>query len=275
MPRDENRFGSPADVSTAPLLHIEEGAGKPLIILQGFGTLPTTYRSSALLLGRRCRVIVPAIYWGQGMQWSADKVRHGLHQLLDDLEIERATFLAHSFGGGILLEFVARHEDRVADLVFADTLGMAHQWKLAREAARHPLRLLWMATPTAARDFGEAVINSPGHLIQAAWWGFESDRRIEALMVRERKIKTHVLWASRDSLLSRDDGKAFAADMDASFEAVESPLDKPVDHDWVYRHPWLLEERLEALDLWALRRPAGAQKRQDGSRENAAIGRAD
>lgn len=234
-----------------PLRHIEEGAGRPLVIMQGFGTLPETYRSSALLLGRRARVIVPALFANPG-RWSPADVHLGLERLLDDLQVDQATLVAHSFGGGLALEFATRCPERVADLVFIDTLGMSREWTLAAEAARHPFRLMWMATPAAARDFLTVLASAPVHLARAAWWGFMSDRRSEALAVRDSGLATHVLWASRDSLLSRDDGKAFAADLGASFAVVRSPLGTPIDHDWLYRHPWLLEDQLEPLKLWAL-----------------------
>jgi len=223
------------------------------VILQGFGTLPRTYRSTALLLGRRCRVVVPAIFGNRGMRWRPESVRDDLRRLLDELGIERATFVAHSLGGGLLLELAAACPERVADLVFIDTLGASREWTLAAEAARHPLRLLWMATPLAARDFATAVLGAPLHIVQAAWWGFVSDRRLDMRRVREAGIDTHVLWASRDSLLARDDGRAFAEGLAASFTVVRSPLGTPIDHDWLYRHPWLLVDQVNRLKLWALR----------------------
>jgi len=250
---DQSTVARPARSPSGTLSHLEVGAGRPLVILQGFGTLPRTYRSTALLLGRRCRVVVPAIFANRGLRWQPEAIREDLRRLLDELGIERATFVAHSFGGGLLLELAAACPERVADLVFIDTLGMSREWTLAAEAARHPMRLLWMATPTAARDFAAAALGAPLHLVQAAWWGFVSDRRHDVRRVRESGIDAHVLWASRDSLLARDDGRAFAADLDASFTVVRSPLGTPVDHDWLYRHPWLLADQVDRLQLWALR----------------------
>jgi pimeloyl-ACP methyl ester carboxylesterase len=257
--------------SAHPLPYFEVGAGRPLVVMQGFGTLPQTYRSAALLLGRQCRVVVPDLFGpgdpgsggsgsggsgsggsGSGGGWGAAEVLDRFDALLDHLGIDRASMIAHSFGGGLQLELAAQRPDRVADLVFVDTLAMSREWSLARETAAHPFRLLWMATPRAARDFALAVGRHPAHMAQAAWWGFVSDRSVATRAVREAGITCHVLWASRDSLLSRRDGKSFAEDLEASFAVVRSPLGHPIDHDWMYRHPWLLQEKVEQLKLWAL-----------------------
>ncbi len=235
-----------------PLLpHVEHGAGRPLVLFQGFGTRPESYESTARLVGRRCRVVVPAMFALEG-RWRPERALGELERLLEALGIDRASFVAHSFGGGLLLELFARRRDLVADLVFCDTLAMAREWRLAEEAAGHPLRLVWMATPRAARDFVLVAAMHPLQLLQAAWWGFVSDRRAVTDEVRRATIDCHVLWASRDSILKRSDGLAFALDLGASFSVVESPLGDPVDHDWLFRHPWLAEERLGELKLWAL-----------------------
>lgn len=155
--------------------------------------------------------------------------------------------------GPLQIQFAARHPDRVADLVFADTLALSRGWTLACEAFRHPLRLLWMATPRTVRDFAVATARHPFHLLQAAWWGFVNDRQQLADAVREAELDAQVLWASRDSLLSRRAGEALAADLNASFTMVRGRFSMPADHDWLYRHPWLVREHLEELTVWALR----------------------
>jgi hypothetical protein len=62
----------------------------------------------------------------------------------------------------------------------------------------------------------------------------------------------HVLWANRDSLLSRSDGRAFARELGASFDVAREPDARPVDHDWMYGHPELLVAHLAELILIAL-----------------------
>ena len=240
---DESTVAPPDRRSSPSSAHLEVGAGRPLVTLQGFGTLPRTYRSTDLLLGRRCRVVVPAIFGNRGTRWRPESVRDDLRRLLDELGTEWATYVAHPLGGGLLLELAAACPERVADLVFIDTLGASREWTLAGEVVRHPLRLLWMATPTRP-GLRHCGAGRPLHIVQAAWWGFVSDRRLDMRRGREAGIDTHVLWAPRDSLLARDDGRAFAEGLAASFTVVRSPSGTSIDHDWLDRHPWSLVDQV-------------------------------
>jgi hypothetical protein len=95
------------------------------------------------------------------------------------------------------------------------------------------------------------VLTHPRQVAQAAWWGFRSSRRGESRRVAALGLSAHVLWANRDSLLSRQDGIAFARELNASFTVADSAGGKPVDHDWIYRHPKLFVEHLARLDLVA------------------------
>jgi pimeloyl-ACP methyl ester carboxylesterase len=163
------------------------------------------------------------------------------------------TLLGHSFAGGIELGYACRYPESVVELVFTDTLAMAREGPLAEEAMRHPVRLLWMATPSAAVSFGGTVLTHPRQVVQAAWWGFRSGRRRESERVAALGLRAHVLWANRDSLLSRKDGMALARELHASFTVADAGDGKPVDHDWIYRHPRLFVDHLARLDLDALR----------------------
>ena len=65
-------------------------------------------------------------------------------------------------------------------------------------------------------------------------------------------VRSHVLWAERDTLLSRDEGRRFAHDLRATFEVASGDGADPIDHDWMYRHPRLFVHHLERLGLAAL-----------------------
>lgn len=218
--------------------------------MQGFALRPRTYHNTVRLLAERCRVLVPALFDGHGARWSPDLVLADLEATLDDLGLDTVTMVGHSFGGALELLFAASRAERVTELVFADTLAMSREWTLAAEAV-HPVHLLWMATPGAALDFATSALAHPLSLAQAGWWGFRSDRRHAVDVVAATGIACHVLWADRDSLLSRSDGAAFARDLGADFTVVHSPSGAPVDHDWIYRHPPLLPAQLHALGVRA------------------------
>jgi pimeloyl-ACP methyl ester carboxylesterase len=233
-------------------LPIDSGAGPVVVMLPGFGLSPALYRGTAELLARRgqCRVLVPDLYRIAG-GWDYDTIVARLQRTLDARDAERVTMIAHSFAGGIQLGFATRWPGRVVELVFADTLAVSREWPLAREATRHPFRLLRMATPSAAGAFSWSVLTHPREVLQAAWWGFTSDRVTSIDSVAAHRLPAHVLWANRDSLLSQSDGRTFARELDASFDVVRVPDGRPVDHDWMYRHPELFVAHLAELHLAA------------------------
>lgn len=230
--------------------HLEVGSGPAVVIMQGYAMQPRTYLRLAKLLSSRCRVIVPSLFGGDG-RWSSAQVVRDLSATLDALQLERVTMIGHSFGGGLQLNFAALHPDRVNEAVFVDTLAMSREWTLAAEAL-HPVHLLWMASPRAAVDFAHSWVTHPLRLAQAAWWGFTSDRREEVARLSASEFPKHVLWANRDSLLTRADGQRFARDMGADFKVVDGPGGAPVDHDWLYRHPDIAVRELQQVGLRVL-----------------------
>jgi pimeloyl-ACP methyl ester carboxylesterase len=194
-------------------------------------------------------VVLIDIYAIRG-PWRYDDVLRAFTITLDRLELERASFLAHSFGGGIELGFAVRHPERVVELIFCDTLAVSREWVLADEAMSHPLSLLGMATPRAAVDFIRSWVTHPRQLVDAAWWGFTSGRSQDIHMIAEAGLPAHVLWANRDSLLNRRDGQELARELHASFTVADAP--GYVDHDWMYRHPRLFVDHLDQLGLSVL-----------------------
>jgi pimeloyl-ACP methyl ester carboxylesterase len=222
--------------------------------MQGFAMQPRTYLGAARLLAERCRVLIPALFAEPGFSWAPERVLDDLEATLDAHGLDQVTMIGHSFGGALELNFAARRPERITELVFVDTLAMSREWTLAVEAV-HPVHLLWMATPGAAIDFTTSALTHPLCLVRAAWWGFSSDRRAQVEAISATGIPCHVLWADRDSLLSRSDGESFAADLGADFTVVHGQNRRPVDHDWVYRHPPLLIEHLERIGLRALPDP--------------------
>jgi pimeloyl-ACP methyl ester carboxylesterase len=237
-----------ADPTALPV-GLDEGSGRVLVLIPGYGTRPDTYQPLVRLLAQRCRVVLVDIYAIRG-PWRYADVLRSFVTTLDRLGLDRASFLGHSFGGGIELGCAVRQPERVVELVFADTLAVSREWVLAREALSHPWRLLGMATPRAAIDFMRSWVEHPRQLVDAAWWGFTSGRSEDIQRIAKAGIPAHVLWANRDSLLNRQDGQEFARELHASFTVVDAP--GYIDHDWMYRHPQLFVEHLDRLGLRVL-----------------------
>jgi pimeloyl-ACP methyl ester carboxylesterase len=239
-------------VANVPLpVPIDIGAGPVVVLLPGFALPPRLYLRTARLLAARVRVVVPELY-RLDAGWHYDDVVARLALTVDSLDVPRVTLIGHSFAGSVELGYATEHPQRIVELVFADTLAVSREWPLAEEAARHPLRLLWLATPSVATGFTHTVVTHPREVVQAAWFGFKSGRTDAAKRVAQLGLRAHVLWASRDSLLSRSDGQAFARDMHASFTVANPGRAHVVDHDWMYRHPHLFVHHLDQLGLEAL-----------------------
>jgi len=230
---------------------LDVGQGEPLVILHGFGMRPDTYGGLARLLAERCRVLIPDLFALRG-RWRYEDVVGALAATLEQRGLERVTLVGHSFGGGIELGYASRHPHRVRELVFSDTLAVAREWRLSTEVARHPTRLLRLATPRASVSFLRCWVDHPRQLADAAWWAFTSARERDSRAVARAGIPAHVLWANRDSVLSRPDGMRFAEELGATFTVAARSDGRPVDHDWMFLRPDLFVTVLDDIDQGVL-----------------------
>lgn len=230
---------------------VDVGSGPAVVVLHGYAMRPDTYGRLAALLAPRCRVVVPDLFGFRG-PWRYPKVLDGFTATLDRLGLDEVTLIGHSFGGGIELGFASRQPGRVVEAVFSDTLAVSREWGLADEAMRHPLGLLGLATPVAAAAFARSWLTHPRQLVEAAWWGFTSDRDRVSDVCAQDGLLSHVLWANRDSILARRDGERFARELGATFTVASAPDGRPIDHDWMFQEPELFVSHLERLELNAL-----------------------
>ncbi|MGA2520704.1 MAG: alpha/beta hydrolase [Acidimicrobiales bacterium] len=230
---------------------IDIGTGPPVVVFHGFAMRPATYRALADELAPRCRVLIPDLFAVRG-RWGYDRILRALTAALDQRGLERVTMVGHSFGGAIQLGFASSFPERTVELVFSDTLAVSREWRLADESLRHPLRLLRLATPKAASAFVRSWVEHPLQLADAAWWAFTEARDRIVHTVGDAGLPAHVLWANRDSVLSRSDGEAFAGALGASFTVAYGSGHTPIDHDWMFQQPALFVDYLERLGLHAL-----------------------
>jgi pimeloyl-ACP methyl ester carboxylesterase len=230
---------------------IDTGEGPVLVLLHGFAMTPGTYGGLVDLLATRCRVVVPDLFAVAG-RWRYAKVVDALATALDDLGLDRVSVLGHSFGGGIGLGFTTQFPDHVVEVVFSDSLAASREWQLAAEVLHHPVRLLRLATPRALSAFGRTCVGHPRQLADAAWWGFTSGRETDARTVARERIPAHVLWANRDSILSRSDGQRFAWELGATFTVASAADGRAMDHDWMFEEPDVFFDHLLDLDLKVL-----------------------
>ncbi|HET9116835.1 MAG TPA: alpha/beta fold hydrolase [Pseudonocardiaceae bacterium] len=235
----------------SPLRMLVTGDGAPVVLFHGFAMCPEIYAATARSIAAHGHsVFCPDLFSLRG-RWSAKAVVDAVADTLDDLGIQQALMISHSFGGGIQLDLAVAHPELIGTLVFADTLGLSREMRLAREAV-HPSTLVRLASRPAAYSFARVALRHPAELARAAWWGFTSDRRQHASVIARRGTPSQVIWAERDTLLRRSEGREFARSLGAGFHLLCGDDGRgPVDHDAMFRHPELFVRTLESIGVLA------------------------
>jgi pimeloyl-ACP methyl ester carboxylesterase len=107
----------------------DEGAGEALLLVHGMAGSSQTWRAILPLLAKKYRVIAPDLL-GHGLSskprsdYSLGAFAVGLRDLLDELQVESATVVGHSLGGGIAMQFVYQHPDYCRRLVLISSGGL-------------------------------------------------------------------------------------------------------------------------------------------------------
>jgi pimeloyl-ACP methyl ester carboxylesterase len=125
------RLGPPE--APVKLYYREEGSGRPLLLIHGFGASTFTWRHLAPDLARDHRVIAVDLKgFGQSdkpfdSRYSVYDQAELLIQLIEDKDLRDLTLVGHSFGGGIALllalEAKQRLEGRISRLVLLDSIA--------------------------------------------------------------------------------------------------------------------------------------------------------
>jgi pimeloyl-ACP methyl ester carboxylesterase len=114
------------------------------------------------------------------------------------------------------------------------------------------MTIVHLTSRIALRDFTYSWAHHPFQMARAAWSGFVGERDEAIARIAATTVPRHVLWAERDTLLPRTDGRRFARALHASFTIGHSDGSRTIDHDWMYREPKVFAEHLFDLRLHAL-----------------------
>ena len=109
------------------LNYLQFGSGEQLVLIHGLGAnLSFWYFGAARLLARTRNLLMYDLR-GHGRSsmpqqgYDLQQMVRDLVALLDFLNIDRADFAGHSFGGRVAMTFAALHPERVRNLIVADT----------------------------------------------------------------------------------------------------------------------------------------------------------
>jgi haloalkane dehalogenase len=108
--------------------YLDEGAGKPVLLLHGEPTWSFLYRTIISQLTEHSRCIAPD-YFGFGRsdkpeerEWySYDRHAGSIARLAEELDLRDLTVVVQDWGGPIGFRFAVEHPDRVARLVVMNT----------------------------------------------------------------------------------------------------------------------------------------------------------
>lgn len=111
------------------LAYYDEGQGEVLLLIHGMAGSSATWREILPRLAKNYRVIAPDLL-GHGQSakprtdYSLGAFAVGLRDLLDELEVDAATIVGHSLGGGIAMQFLYQHPDYCRRLVLISSGGL-------------------------------------------------------------------------------------------------------------------------------------------------------
>ncbi len=156
-------------VSAGEMHYVDEGHGKPIVMVHGTPTWSFLYRHLIRGLSTGYRVIAPD-HLGFGLSdkpgfWSYKPSDHArnLCNLIEQFELKDLTLVVHDFGGPIGLSYAVEHPENVSAIVLFNTF----MWSLKGDPAfERPARLF----NNALGRFAYRNLNfSPAVMIRAAW----------------------------------------------------------------------------------------------------------
>src|SRR3954467_10770814 len=123
---------------------VRMGRGPALLLLHGLGCAHTTWLPVIAALARRYTVIAPDLL-GHGLSdkpradYSVAAYANGMRDLLSVLDIERATIVGHSLGGGVAMQLAYQYPERCERLVLVSTGGIGREVHAILRVASSPL----------------------------------------------------------------------------------------------------------------------------------------
>jgi len=125
---DKYAKGAFIDLDGRKTHYLEKGAGPPLILIHGFNFDSYTWVANIDALAAEFKVFAPDL-WGLGYS-TRDRLDYGyplyveqIRLFMDALNIEKASLVGHSMGGGTAMLFALNNRPSVEKLVLVDATG--------------------------------------------------------------------------------------------------------------------------------------------------------
>jgi len=121
--------GKLLDLAGRSTHYVERGHGRPVILIHGFNLDLHTWTRNLDELATRFKVYALDL-WGQGYstrqvpRCGYDLFAEQIRLFMEALDVQKASLIGHSMGGGTAIVFALRNPDRVERLVLLDSTGM-------------------------------------------------------------------------------------------------------------------------------------------------------
>ena len=206
------------------------GRGPVLLLLHGIAGSSQTWIPAMELLARKYTVVAPD-FVGHGHSakpsgdYSLGNFANWMRDLMTVLDIDRATVVGQSFGGGVAMQFAYQFPERCERLVLVDAGGLGRDvnWVLRLVTLPAAEYVLPVVFPSFVRGWGDRVARVAGR-------------------VGIRNVPAMEVWRSYRSLTEREQRQAFVRTM----RAVIDPGGQTVSAmDRLY-----LAEHIPTLIVW-------------------------
>jgi pimeloyl-ACP methyl ester carboxylesterase len=145
--------------------YVHVGRGPALLLIHGIGDSSRTWNGIIDELARNYTVIAPDLL-GHGRSdkpradYSVAGYANAMRDLLSLLDIERATVVGHSLGGGVAMQFAYQYPERCERMVLVSTGGIGPDVHWALRVASSPLAelLLPLIGVRSTRMLGHGVL---------------------------------------------------------------------------------------------------------------------
>ena len=124
--------------------YIEKGSGKPVILLHGFFFDSYMWEKSIDALADRYKVYAMDL-WGFGystrepLVYGYSLYKQQLLKFMDALDIQRASLIGQSMGGGTIINFTISNRDRVDKIILVDVAGMPNRLPIMGRISNLPI----------------------------------------------------------------------------------------------------------------------------------------
>lgn len=145
------------EVLGSRMAYVEEGEGRPILLLHGNPTSSFLWRDVIAELRDRARCIAPDLI-GMGDSEKIDSLyrfddhRHHLDAFMEEMGLDSEVVLVgHDWGGALLFDWASRHESAIDGIAFMETIVAPLEWEDWPEAARNAFQRM-------RSDDGEAMV---------------------------------------------------------------------------------------------------------------------